>query len=322
MAQKLISTYGADVAEIVKNNPYRLVDEIDGIGFQSADELAIKLGIKKDSQERFYAAIQYVLKKASLEGHLYLPKEVLIEELQKILDTEIAWTDDLPVIEENDRVYSRYFPRLECDVAEHVKGFSKGSFSPLKTGLIPKFEEDLNLHLSDAQRAALEKSLESKLCIITGGPGTGKSTITKILVKCALAQGKRVALAAPTGRAAQRLEEICGIEASTLHRLLKYDPTGKSFLFNQDNKLEIDLLQSILPKIIDILKSHSFMADALEQDLRSFANVAKINTKDLFYMIRIIITGSKNAPGLFECLHLLGQDEVLIRFSKYQKSLS
>ncbi len=124
-------------------------------------------------------------------------------------------------------------------------------------------------------------------------------------------------------------ERVVSIDRERLETILDFINVGGFFLLRPKvnvellkDKLEIDLLQSILPKIIDILKSHSFMADALEQDLRSFANVAKINTKDLFYMIRIIITGSKNAPGLFECLHLLGQDEVLIRFSKYQKSLS
>ncbi len=253
MAQKLIALYGADVAEIVKNNPYRLVDEVDGIGFQSADELAQNLGIKKESHERFQAAVQYVLKKASLDGHLYLPKDLLLEELQKLLDIEIAWSEDLPVVVENDRVYSRYAHRLENDVSDLLMGFFRQSFVPLKTELIPKLEEKESLTLSAAQRVALERSLTSKLSIITGGPGTGKSTITKILVKVAMAQGKRVALAAPTGRAAQRLEEICSIEARTIHRLLKYDPSQRSFQYNEDNKLEVDLLLVDESSMLDLV---------------------------------------------------------------------
>lgn len=260
MAQKLISLYGADVVEVVKSNPYRLVDEVDGIGFQSADELAIKLGIDKNSQERFFAAVQYVLKKASTEGHLFLPRDLLLAELQKILDIEIAWSDELPVIVENDRVYSRFFHRLEVDVADLLRSFINADFTPLKTELIPQLEIKENLTLSDAQRSALEKSLESKLSIITGGPGTGKSTITQFLVKAAKAQGKRVALAAPTGRAAQRLEEICNTEASTLHRLLKYDPSQGTFHFNKETPLEVDLLLVDESSMLDLVMVRHFLS--------------------------------------------------------------
>ncbi|MEZ4814804.1 MAG: ATP-dependent RecD-like DNA helicase [Bdellovibrionota bacterium] len=260
MAQRLISLYGADVIEVVKNNPYRLVDEVDGIGFHSADELALKLGLDKNSQERFFAAVQYVLKKASTEGHLFLPRELLMAELQKILDVEIAWSDELPVVVENDRVYSKYHHRLEVDVSEYIKKFIHADFTQLKTDLISHLEEKEGLTLSEAQRAALEQSLTSKLSIITGGPGTGKSTITQFLVKAARAQGKRVALAAPTGRAAQRLEEICSTEASTLHRLLKYDPSVGSFHYNKDTPLEVDLLLVDESSMLDLVMARNLLS--------------------------------------------------------------
>ena len=252
-AKKLVELYGLDTIKILKSNPYRLVGEVDGLGFKTVDELALQLGIKENSSERIEAALYYILQQASQEGHLYLPEEELLKNMEALLNFELEGIPtDTNLVREDQKIYLPFFHRLESEAADLILSFSRGDFSPLKDEMLAHFEKKFSLELSEGQRKALVSSLQNKLSVITGGPGTGKSTLTKILVAMVAAQGKRVALCAPTGRAAQRLEELCGREASTVHRLLKYDPLTKGFQHNQENPLEVDFLLCDESSMLDL----------------------------------------------------------------------
>ncbi len=252
-AKKLLELYGLDTIKILKSNPYRLVGEVEGLGFKTVDELALQLGIKENSQERIEAALYYILKQASQEGHLYLPEQELLKNMEALLSFELeGMPPDALLVREGERVYLPFFHRLESEVADLILSFYNENFSPLKVDLLGHFEAKFSLELSDGQRMALLSSLQHKLSVITGGPGTGKSTLTKILVAMVAGQGKRVALCAPTGRAAQRLEELCGREASTVHRLLKYDPVSQGFQHHKENPLEVDFLLCDESSMLDL----------------------------------------------------------------------
>ena len=252
-AKKLVELHGLGTVELLKANPYKLVGHVEGFGFKSVDELALQLGFAEAAAERLEAATKYLLKQASNEGHLFLPSDTLLVELEKLLGfplAEIPQSDDL--VFDQERVYSQNVYKLEREVADRVGNFIRDPFKPLKVDLIQQISQNLDLELSSAQAEAIRRSAENKISVITGGPGTGKSTLTKVLVKLAQGQGKRVALCAPTGRAAQRLEEICGVEASTIHRLLKYDPTTHSFQHNESNPLETDFLLCDESSMLDL----------------------------------------------------------------------
>jgi exodeoxyribonuclease V alpha subunit len=253
-AKNLLAVYGLETVDILRKNPYRLVEEIDGIGFHTADELALQLGIGAHSRERQIAAMQYVLKKASSDGHLFLPQEALVAETAKLLGIEVAYLESDSFVVEEERVYLNYYHRLESDLADLLKAFLSfgGTIKEVNLDLLAKIQSNESLKLSEEQLKAVVMALSNKASVITGGPGTGKSTLTRILVKVAAASGKRIALCSPTGRAAQRLEEICGREASTIHRLLKYDPQTKSFSFNEDKPLEVDLLLCDESSMLDL----------------------------------------------------------------------
>jgi exodeoxyribonuclease V alpha subunit len=252
-AKKLVEMYGLDTIKILKSNPYRLVGEVEGLGFKTVDELALQLGIKQNAPERIEAALYYILQQASQEGHLYLPEEELLKNMEALLSFELEGIPSEALLNrEGDKIYLPFFHRLESEVADLILGFHQRDFHPLKDELLEHFENKFSLELSDGQRKALILSLQNKLSVITGGPGTGKSTLTKILVAMVAAQGKRIALCAPTGRAAQRLEELCGREASTVHRLLKYDPVTQGFQHHKENPLEVDFLLCDESSMLDL----------------------------------------------------------------------
>ena len=241
VAKRLWNKFGQATIERITQNPYMLCEEVWGIGFLKADEIAQKVGFPKDSPERFQAALLYTLQEASVsDGHVFLPKNVLLERtfrnLRLMQDDEGAINtllDEFEKASESGRITREgddcYFPPLykaEQRIADNIKlrlRYNEFSFDPI-------------------QKRAIQMALSRKISIITGGPGTGKTTILKGILYLARQMEECVSLTAPTGRAAKRMGECCGEKARTIHRLLEVDPISGKFHRDGDNKLQCNLL--------------------------------------------------------------------------------
>ncbi|MDQ7032770.1 MAG: ATP-dependent RecD-like DNA helicase [Desulfonauticus sp.] len=258
-AQKILKKYGDSAISKIKQNPYTLAKDIKGIGFKRADEMALKLGLSKDSFFRLEAGTIYTLHKLSEQGHFFYPQEELLLQLEDLfsLDKEVilAALDKMEQLNKIFRVnlkeqgisqaiYLGYFYRLEQEIATRV--FHLATFSsPAKANNlfteIENLEKKQKITLSEEQKQAVVQAIESKFFILTGGPGTGKTTITKFIVDYFKNKKYTVKLCAPTGRAAKRLEQATGHKASTIHRLLKASPEG-GFEYGEEKKLKTDVL--------------------------------------------------------------------------------
>jgi exodeoxyribonuclease V alpha subunit len=241
---RIYKPYGAEAVQLISENPYRLARDIRGIGFRTADQIAAKLGIEKNALIRVRAGIAYALTEAMDEGHCGLPSEELISLTQTLLEvpTELVETalgleldggaviaDDL---EGRRCVFLAGLYRAEREIAEKLKALVIGrppwpAIDADKA--IPWVEQRTKLALADCQREAVRVALASKVLVITGGPGVGKTTLVNSILKILLAKTIAISLCAPTGRAAKRLSESTGIEAKTIHRLLETDPRTGSF---------------------------------------------------------------------------------------------
>ena len=259
IARKLWNQFGVETIARITENPYLLCEEIWGIGFLKADEIAMKVGIAKDSPIRLQAALIYTLQESSFtEGHVYLPKNVLLEKTFRILripieddDTANALLDQFEDLCSRERIKrvddDCFYPplfRAEQEIADNM-------LVRLQQNALPTegFERDLidwerehKFAFDPIQRKAIEMALAYRISIITGGPGTGKTTILKGILHLAQKMDERVFLAAPTGRAAKRMGDLCGIPARTIHRMLEVDPMTKKFIRNAENQLPCDLL--------------------------------------------------------------------------------
>jgi len=287
-AAKIYKQYGKDSVKIVKENPYRLAQDIFGIGFITADKIAEKIGIPKDSLIRAEAGILYVLHHLSEDGHVYYPYEPLIKECRNILKVErdiIAEAfgkiasdkkiivEDLfdklkaglnqgDIRENNKAVYLAKFYTSEVSIADNLKtllNFPKHLRPFDKDRAIEWVQKELKIILAERQIQAVKESLEKKALIITGGPGTGKTTIINAIIKIYRRLGQMVLLAAPTGRAAKRMSEATGYEAKTLHRLLEYSPKEGRFKRDDDNPLEADLIVIDETSMVDTILMHHFL---------------------------------------------------------------
>ncbi len=260
-AQKVFKTYGEDSIRIISDNPYQLARDIWGIGFKTADATAQKLGIGKDSEQRIDAGIEYALNELSNDGHTCYPVDKFLEEAQKLLEVDANLiATRLAAIEQEERivtaplnidgqlaacVWLKVFYVCEQGIGSELKRLTQ-SRSELRSvkisGAIAWAEQKLSIQLAENQRKAIGVSLEQKLHIITGGPGVGKSTITKVILLITQQLTKKILLAAPTGRAAKRMAEITGMKASTIHSLLEFDYSVNGFKRNRENPLDCDLL--------------------------------------------------------------------------------
>jgi exodeoxyribonuclease V alpha subunit len=264
-AVKIFREYGNNSIEVVTENPYRLAEDIYGIGFITADSIAEKLGFSKDSHQRIEAGILYVLHQLSDEGHVYFPYEELIEKSREILTVErdivvealgviavnkkIVIQDLNPCIEKfaanNKAVYLAKFYLCETRIAAMLKRlvFSPGCLRTIDIdGAVKWVQKQLSIQLADKQIEAIAASHQHKMMIITGGPGTGKTTIINAILKIFSKITSRIMLAAPTGRAAKRMNETTGYKAKTIHRLLEYSFAGGGFQKNEKKRLNCDLL--------------------------------------------------------------------------------
>lgn len=269
-AAKIYKQYGKDSVKVVQENPYRLASEIFGIGFLTADKIAQKLGMPRDSEMRAEEGILYVLQKLADDGHVFYPRAELIDECIKILEIDAgiinASIERLSALKklviEDGHVYLAGFHASEKGIAENLGALLN---LPRCTDLLNRaapfdwIEKDLRITLAERQRAAVQAAIDNKALVITGGPGTGKTTIIKAIIRLYRKSGRNVLLAAPTGRAAKRMSEAAGFEAKTIHRLLEFSPTKGGFKRNADHPLDSDLIIIDEASMIDTLLMHHFL---------------------------------------------------------------
>lgn len=260
-ATKIYNNYGDNSINVIKVNPYRLSEDIFGIGFKTADKIALKTGIEKDSLFRIKAGIIHLLKSAEDDGHCYLPYEEFIEIAEDFLWVELGKiTDALSKLEGEGRiiivkddiskVYLASIYNAEKYVSEKILAILSHEMEPKIRGskkdgiydLINNLAAKERIILDDIQMKAIEKAVTEKILVITGSPGTGKSTILNFVIKIFEKENKSVLLGAPTGRASKRLYEATGKEAKTIHRLLNYKQKLNKFLKNEKNPVDADMV--------------------------------------------------------------------------------
>ncbi len=261
-AAKIFKQYGEHAIAVVRENPYRLAKDITGIGFRTADGIADKLGIATDSIHRLKAGVVHTLERATDEGHTCLPRQELIEAACELLDAEIAPVEDAisllalagDVVVEDEWIYLAGLCRAERGVATKINELRAGKVELPAIDLdkaLTWVQQQTGVELAAAQQQAIRSALTSKISVITGGPGVGKTTIVNSIVKILQAKKCQVLLAAPTGRAAKRMSEATGVPAQTIHRLLKYKPQ-EGFVHNERRPLEGDLIILDETSMLDI----------------------------------------------------------------------
>jgi len=273
LSLKIYETFGSMLYSIIKDNPYRIMDEVEGVGFRKADEIARKAGVRVDSQYRIQSGIVYALTQAMGEGHTFLPERELIERSAAMLEVDgqdiatqlpnLAVDRKLIIKNENGETncYTTYLYHQELAVASMLRDLESNKLNADEKYIekrIDNVEKELNLILDEMQKKAVMLSMQSGVLIITGGPGTGKTTTINAIIHCIEQEGLDVMLAAPTGRAAKRMTEATGYEAKTVHRMLEFNgaisENGRSVYFerNKDNPLEADVFIIDEMSMIDI----------------------------------------------------------------------
>lgn len=277
---RIYNQYGQNVYQVVKENPYRLADDIHGVGFRIADEIASRVGIHTDSDFRIRSGIQYILLQAGTQGHVYLPKEEVICRAVELLGVSSEAVDkhimDLAVDRklvaralegEEAAVYSSSMYYMELNTAKmlHDLNISAEVSEEAILKKVEKLEEGTDTALDEKQRQAVVEAAGHGLMILTGGPGTGKTTTINMLIDYFETEGLEIRLAAPTGRAAKRMTEATGCEAQTIHRMLEVsggpeaDPSGGQFGRNMENPLEADVVIIDEMSMVDIYLMHALL---------------------------------------------------------------
>jgi exodeoxyribonuclease V alpha subunit len=281
MAGRIYQRYGDELYRILRENPYRLADDVRGIGFKKADEIALAGGIPADSEYRVKSAAVFVLQEAVRNGHCYLPEDILFSSTEGLLGLELSdfshLLEDLMIEHKvmlvrdagNRRVYLRRFYRMENDVAVMLREMNRqeaGYSEEAVTQEIRKLEKEQGIELDAVQRSAVSATVENGVTVITGGPGTGKTTIIHLMIRYFLRQGLNLLLGAPTGRAAKRMTEATGYEAQTIHRMLevKGDPEDPeetlTFQRNHETPLEADVVIIDEASMIDLALMHALLS--------------------------------------------------------------
>ena len=273
-AVRIYKTYGADAVQVMSENPYRLAREVRGIGFKTADAIAMRLGVEKTAMIRLRAGVSFALAEAMDDGHCGLPTEELIPLAENLLEAPadlISTAVDLERSEGTlvaDRVgetpcmFLAGLYRAEQAIAERLTKIAGGALPWPDidgTKAIAWVESRTGLQLAETQREAIGLALKSKALVVTGGPGVGKTTIVNSILRILGAKGVRMLLCAPTGRAAKRMTEATGIEAKTIHRLLEVDAKLGGFKRNEGNSLDCDLLVVDEASMVDVLLMQALM---------------------------------------------------------------
>lgn len=271
LAVKIYDTYGMELYGVLKENPYRLAEDISGVGFRMADELAAKIGIHTDSDYRIRSGILYVLLQAVGEGHCFLPAEILLERAQSLLQVDREnirpqmdnLMMDRKLVIKGDSVFASSYYYAELGCAQMLKELN----APIEEAApdaavekrLEKLAKELNLELNELQLKAVTECIRNGLFILSGGPGTGKTTTINMMIRYFEAEGLDIFLAAPTGRAAKRMTEATGFEARTIHRMLELnsalsDEDGRKARFerNGENPLETDVIIIDEMSMVDI----------------------------------------------------------------------
>ncbi len=292
---RILKAYGADARRKVESNPYRLVEEIEGIGFRIADRIAMRLGVEPESDLRISAAIRYVLQEnLNMQGHCYLPREKMVDQCLQVVDTAVERVESLAdglllhhtirgqILpgKDGEEIQAMYLPaalNAECSVANLLCRLLLTPPAVAQTDAaaqIAQMELMEGIAFHAQQREAISRAVSSGLCVITGGPGTGKTTIIKCIIRI-LGGGDNIALAAPTGRAAKRMSEACGREARTLHRLLEFSGEAGEFQRNGEHPLDVDTLIIDEMSMVDI-----FLMDAVLRALRPGTRLVLVGDSD------------------------------------------
>ncbi|MDO4333931.1 MAG: ATP-dependent RecD-like DNA helicase [Eubacteriales bacterium] len=281
-AAKIYKQYGNESIDKVKENPFRLADDIWGIGFKTADSIAQKLGIEKEAFIRLRSGIMYTLSALADEGHVYVEKETLIRKASELLEaaepcivmTMDQMLKDQDLIRETEAIYLPPFYYAETGVANKLKKLlaqpasdrlwvqlmnaRKNTGNDALSVDVKKIEQTVNMEYDEIQADAIRQAAQSKIMILTGGPGTGKTTTTQGIIAAYRRFGLKILLAAPTGRAAKRMTEATGLEAKTIHRLLEYKPP-EGYQKNEENPLEGDVLIVDECSMIDMILMNALL---------------------------------------------------------------
>ena len=278
LAARIYQHYGQSVYRVIEENPYQIADHVSGVGFKTADEIAAKVGIHTDSDYRIRSGIFYTLLQSVNEGHVYLKKEALTYRAGQLLEVEIRdiekYLMDLAIEKkivmqessEGVRVYSSHYYYMEMNVAKMLHDLNV-SCEVAEAGLtqrLQSIEEDTGLYLDDMQRMAVMEAARRGILVLTGGPGTGKTTTINAMIHFFESEGLDIRLAAPTGRAAKRMTEATGYEAQTIHRLLEVsgnpeDENVNGFGRNEENPLEADVIIIDEMSMVDLPLMHALL---------------------------------------------------------------
>lgn len=279
LAAKIYNHYGMKVYGILEENPYQLADTIEGVGFRTADEIASRIGIHTNSDYRIRSGIFYTLQQAVSEGHIYLPADVLarragallevqIEDIEKyIMDLCIEHKTVMKEVEEEKRVYPAHYYYMELNAAKMLHDLNIDCEMPvdMMEKRLKKVEDKENIVLDPMQHSAVIESIKHGLLILTGGPGTGKTTTINTMLRFFDSERMSILLAAPTGRAAKRMTEATGYEAQTIHRLLEVNVNPEEegeggFLRNRQNPLEADVIIIDEMSMVDLPLMHALLS--------------------------------------------------------------
>lgn len=276
LAAKIYEHYGQSVYRVMEENPYQIADHVQGVGFKTADEIAAKVGIHTDSDFRIRSGIFYVLLQSVTDGHVYLPQEELLRRTMQLLEVEICdiqkYLMDLAmekkvVLKEKEdgvRVYPAYYYYLELNSAKMLHDLNV-SYEIAEDAIekrLQQIEEDAELSLDELQRTAVKEAVRNGVLVLTGGPGTGKTTTINAMIHFFESEGMDIFLAAPTGRATKRMTEATGCEARTIHRMLELayapgnDDNRMEFARNQENPLETDVIIIDEMSMVDLPLMH------------------------------------------------------------------
>lgn len=280
LAAKIYKYYGMRVYKVLEENPYQLADNIEGVGFKTADEIASRIGIHTDSDYRIRSGLFYTLQQAAGEGHIYLPQDVLMRRAGALLGVEIEdigkhvmdlCIDKKTVMKEKDgeiRVYPANYYYMELNTAKMLHDLNINCEMPedLMERRLRKVEESEQIELDPMQHKAVIESIKHGLLILTGGPGTGKTTTINTMIRFFDSEEMSILLAAPTGRAAKRMTEATGYEAQTIHRLLEVNVNPEEedsvggFLRNRQNPLEADVIIIDEMSMVDLPLMHALLS--------------------------------------------------------------